>query len=647
MIIQWLLAATYTMGASSFHPFAGDGTARLREARTDSGFGGVAEVEHGFDVLHYDLFLVPDEANEFIQGTCTIRCRVTEAGLESIGLHLEGLSVEAVEVGTEPADWTHEGDSLVVVLPNALGVGDTTSVRVVYGGTPTSGFHFSRRYGRPAHYTYNAPYEARHWFPCWDLPGDKATARMRVVAPTPVKVYGNGRLETSTPGTDGTHVWVWTEDHPIATYLMSLAMHPYATLRDTADVSGFSVPIHHEVFPEDSTDAVYDFENVPEMLRYFAEYTDTPYPFDKYGLAEVPGLGGAMENQSAVSIGSSLITGRRSYEDIVAHETAHMWFGDLVTPEDFRDVWLNEGFATYWDGMFTGQFYGPEAFADRIEEFRAAERSFWNDTPIFDPPLPRIYSSIEYEKAALVLHMLRFVMGDDSFRDAVRSHVREATYGHATTETFRGHCETSHGSDLGWFFDQWIYGAGKPDIRYSWRHSSPDTVEVVLDQVGIFFRTPMPLRLIGESDSLDVGAEQRDPLQSFKFFVPFSITRVTADPNHWILAEINHDPVGFDAPRPPDSPNQSAQFAPPIPNPFNPHVTLRFTLESKGLYSLTIHDTAGRKVKQLGNGFLDAGTHLFSWDGTNDTGRTVASGTYFTRLEFGGNVHTQHLVLIR
>ncbi|MAE70536.1 MAG: hypothetical protein CME06_08725, partial [Gemmatimonadetes bacterium] len=510
-------------------------------------------------------------------------------------------------------------------------------------------FYFKTHGGEPTLYTYNAPYDARHWFPSWDLPGDKATSRITVRAREDHHVYANGALVGVTPPQGGVRTWVWEESNAIATYLISVTIGPYATLLDTVEVDGIDVPIHHEVFPEDTTKARFDFEHVGEMLRFFAIDTSEPYPFDKYGYSEVPGLGGAMEDQSCVTIGSPLITGTRAYEDVVAHEAAHMWFGDLVTPEDFRSVWLNEGFATYWDALFSKHYYGDDAFRDRLLEFRRRDGPLWDSTPIFDPPLARIYSSIEYEKAALVLHMLRYVIGEPAFADAIAAHVDAGRYGHATTDSFQAHCEAAAGTDLQWFFDQWIYAAGKPSYLWSWRETEPGRFALRVEQSEApLFHMPLPFTAHGAWGSDELRIEvPAEPVVEIDFALPGALDSLRFDPDLWMLCDAEQQPWTGIGGAESDPKELVALLGAPSPNPFNPRVALPLDLTKAQSLRLAVYDTRGALVATLFDGRLGAGRHLVRWDGRNERGRPAATGVYHVRLDTANGRSRTTIVLLR
>jgi aminopeptidase N len=219
------------------------------------------------------------------------------------------------------------------------------------------------------------------------------------------------------------------------------------------------------VFREDSALAAYDFANVPHMMDAFNYYFG-PYPFEKYGMVAVtPFAYGGMDHQTMTTINRSWINGTRANEFGIAHELAHQWWGDMVTMSDFRHIWLNEGFATYAEALFTEYFYGQNTYAPRIQwyqDYYFIYDEYYGRFPLFDPVA--IFNAAEYFKGALVLHMLRGMMGDEAFFNGLRQYGQLYRYGNASTEDFRAVMEDVSGLSLFTFFHQWIYEPGYPEL---------------------------------------------------------------------------------------------------------------------------------------------------------------------------------------
>ncbi|MFH1862694.1 MAG: M1 family aminopeptidase, partial [bacterium] len=260
--------------------------------------------------------------------------------------------------------------------------------------------------------------------------------------------------------------WMYYMDQSIATYLISFCASNYATFTQThPDVS-----IKHFVYPGHLAAAQIDMQRIPEMITTFGSLFG-PYPFDSYGNAEAPifGGGGAMENQTMVTLGNLMITGTGLYEDILAHELAHQWFGDAVGYLDWPEMWLSEGFATYSEGLWHEHRFG---FNNYIQYQKQTQTTYFgweslaNAVPIYGPDWEIIWSPLTYEKPASVLHMLRYHVGDVDFFQILQDYFAQFCYGNASTQDFAGVVQSVTGEDYDWFFDQWIFEAGYPIFEY-------------------------------------------------------------------------------------------------------------------------------------------------------------------------------------
>jgi aminopeptidase N len=247
-----------------------------------------------------------------------------------------------------------------------------------------------------------------------------------------------------------------------------------------------------------------------------------------------------MEHQTCTSLSDRLITGTHRYDYIIAHELAHQWWGDLVTLTEWEDIWLNEGFATYSDALWVENLYGLDGLKSRMTTFRDIYFTYHEgpEHPIYDPPLGHLFCEAEYEKGAWVLHMLRFVVGDNNFWKILKDYAQIYAYSNATTQDFQAVCEQISGEDLGWFFDQWIYQAGFPIYQFGWGYSSQNKLRVVINQVQEdfpLFRMPVELEFI-----LPSGTEKRvvwvdEENNVFEFDLQEAPSEVLFDPDSWVF----------------------------------------------------------------------------------------------------------------
>jgi aminopeptidase N len=432
----------------------------------------------------------------------------------------------------------------------------------------------------------------------------------------------------------------WQENHPIATYLLVFAAADYAIVQDTFSYGGHDMPILHYVWHSDSANAHETFSNVPTMLEQLSDSFGI-YPFidEKYGYVRLGSMGWAMENQTNVFWGLS-ITGH-NYEEIVAHEAAHMWFGDAVGPGSFKDVWLNEGFATFYEPIYVDQWSGGVPYHDYVVGMMNYYLAYENypvghPFPIYDPP--DLYNPTTYEKGACVLHMLRHVIGDEVFFDGMRAYVDSFLHEVAVTDDFIAVMEDVSGQDLGWFFDEWLFGAGHPEYEWSYTVDpvSRDSIRIDLriDQVQPdtwdipVFTMPIDLEIYhetGDTTLVTVWDSLRE--QDFEIYVTQAPSGIGFDPDHWILKEAQFA-VEEDVPA-------RLSFMNLAPSIARDGVSLSYGLASPGALELEIYDCAGRRVRCIRRNHGSGG----EFEVRIDT-RELSAGVYFYRTALGVSSET-------
>ena len=412
----------------------------------------------GYDVDHYALDLAWDPARQHLDGVTTIDAVATQA-LASFSLDLIGLDVAAVEVDGVPARWERRDDHELVVAPaHALPEEATFRTVVRYDGTPLviagaepidPGF---RTDGREV-YVASEPVGAATFFPSNDHPTDKASYEIRVTVPDALDVAANGSLrETIADDGAGTETWVFEAPDPMATYLVQVVV---ANLRfeDLRGPAGLPIRIAYDA--DLAADVGAGFERQGEMIDFFDDLFG-PYPFATYGVVVVDeDLGFALETQTLSLFGSNT-----AGEPTVAHELAHQWFGDHVSLGSWRDIWLNEGFATYAQWLWQEHRGGGT-----IDEIAAAWAGVPGlDVPPADPGASDLFRSTVYVRGALTLHVLRHELGDDAFFELLRTWVDRYGGGSATTADFEALAEDVAGRDLHALFDAWLHGSGLPTL---------------------------------------------------------------------------------------------------------------------------------------------------------------------------------------
>jgi len=498
------------------------------------------------DAVSYDLNIALDFAQQRVTGDVTGRFRVSAGEAAVVELDLaEDLAVSGVWVDGSAAAWLHADDRLMIMLARPYLQGEVLAARVVYAGTPPTtygAFVFTQHNGLDHAYSFSEPFGARSWWPCDDWPADKAdSVDLRVAVPHGTLVASNGRLRAVASGAvqDTFH---WQVGYPIATYLVSVAVYPYA-LSTSAYVPapGDTLPLVFYDFPDHAAAHAGLNARVPAMLDHFTTLFG-PYPFagEKYGHAEIASVG-AIEHQTCTSIG--IYT-----EEIIAHELAHQWWGDLVTCADFHHIWLNEGFATYAEALWLAHASGPQAYWNKMEANR-----FYGSGTIYVPDLgswARIFDvNLSYHKAAWVVHMLRHVLGEDLFVPCLHAYRAAFAGGVATTEDLRDLAESTSGLELDDFFQQWIYGEYFPVYSYRWETVDLErelTLLLTIDQVQTntgLFHMPIDVRVhLATGTAIDFVVDNAAAHETYELAVPAPVDYVEIDPDRWILRQIR-EPV--------------------------------------------------------------------------------------------------------
>jgi hypothetical protein len=488
-----------------------------------------------YDVTWYDLQLTPVHATQVLTGTTRVKARVVSGPLANVELDLySNLVVDAVSAAGLPSTYSRAGDLLTVALDRAYATGETFELTVTYHGTPTGGsFGFNTANGRPLIWSLSEPYGARSWWPCKDVPEDKAdSVDIRVWVPSGIVTASNGtRVAATDNGTTAfTH---WKERYPITTYLVAIACYPYATSHDWyRPTPADSMPIDFFNFPESVSGAAAVQAKVKDMIAAFvADFGPYPFLAEKYGHAQFL-FGGGMEHQTCTFLGVY-------NEYVVAHELGHQWWGDWVTCRDFHHIWINEGFATYSEALWAEALGGMAAYHADLDLNR-----YFGPGSVYvvdDTDEAAIFSSnLSYNKGSWVLHMLRRVLGDAVFFDALREFGTTFAYGTATTEDFRGVCEAVSGRDLTKYFQQWVYGEYYPAYRARWS-AAPAAggwdVTLTLEQTQAWqlFTMPVDVRVTTASGSTTFTVQDSLASQVFVLRVAEPPTQVAVDPDGWIL----------------------------------------------------------------------------------------------------------------
>jgi len=520
----------------------------------------VAEDGRVYDVLKYELALKLRPDLPGISGTGSVTF-VTTSTTSQVRFDASSrtMTIDSVTGRGANLPFSHFADELSITLPRIHPASDTETVVIHYravaafdGRYDSGGVYFTSDSGRIRVGTISEPNFAREWWPCNDRPSDKALVRLTCSVPRGMTAVSNGRQAPVI--TEGEwRTFSWETGYPIATYLVFLGAAEYTVTSDTMRTTdGGTLDILTYVFPEDSVKAAADFLNIKSILGYFSE-TFGPYPFmdDKFAIAEVEGRL-TMENQTVVAFENDLITGDRQNENTLVHETAHQWWGNLVTPASWNDIWLAEAFATLSEALYIESRRGPDIYMQYVDVLMNQPPGYY-DGPVVvrdSGTFWEAFSPAVYYKGALVLHMLRRMVGDTVFFTSLREYLDGPTrrYGNATTGDFIGVCESTFGSKLDWFFGQWLQppsgAADRPAVVYQWTTTKTAegadlALEIRQEQEGaLVYRLPFTVLIHagGAVDSFSVIDSTRH--QIFYRSVGAMVDSVIIDPERDIFMSL-------------------------------------------------------------------------------------------------------------
>ncbi|HMF35164.1 MAG TPA: M1 family metallopeptidase, partial [Isosphaeraceae bacterium] len=559
-----LLLGLAALTASAQSPPAGPATPPARRPFASPDTPRQTERIREADIKHIKAELVLDGQKQEVRGTVTHTLTPLHPYLTWLDLDCgPKLKVSRVTVGPHAAacKFATKGEKLSITFDKPYGTDDTVDLAITYSGSPESGLRFvapdPANPEKPlAIWTQGEAEDNHHWLPCYDYPNDRVTTEMIITVARPLSVVSNGALVDTKENSDGTRTFHWKMDQPLSTYLITLTASEFVSFHDRVG----NLPVDYYVTKNvDEATARRFMGKTPAMIRFFNDKTGQPYPYSKYAQICLPEFGGGMENTSATSLTDAALLDEiealeRDEDGLVAHELAHHWFGDLVTCKDWSHIWLNEGFASYFDPLFTEHDRGVDEFRYRM--YGELKGYLGNDRMYRRPIVETRYNSpmqmfdgMTYSKGGCVLHMLRGLLGDPGWWKGIRGFVAKHKFQVVETDDFRKAMEEATGKDLKWFFDQWLYKAGHPELKVRWHYEDGDkTVRVKVEQTQKtdeqtpLFRLPTTLELteaVGRSRVVPIVIDGRNQ----EFVIPAEIKprMVQIDPNCWLIKELDFE----------------------------------------------------------------------------------------------------------
>ena len=554
-----------------------------------------------YDVTHHDLrFTInPDTTTPFISGVVSTTFRAL-SNMTTVTFDMAtALAVSSVTMNGMGLTFTQSNYELNINLPTTLSTGTTATVIITYAGSPPqaeAAFTRSTHAGTPVIYTLSEPFGARDWWPCKQDLNDKIDSfDIYITCPSAYIGVSNGLLQSSTTS-GGNTTRHYRHNYPIPAYLISLNVTNYVTYNIQAGLGTVQnpfFPINNYLYPEGNTTTVQTAINqtVPVMNVFEEKFGFYPYRNEQYGHVQFS-WGGGMEHTTMSSMGGWS-------RSLIAHELAHQWFGDKITCGTWRDIWLNEGFAEYLAGLVVESLDGPASFISwkttKINNITTASNGALYLTEAEALNVSRIFSSrITYNKGSMVVHMLRWKMGDANFYQAVRNYLNDSNlaFGYAITADLKAHLEAVHGASLSEFFNDWVYMQGYPTYTITAQNWGAGQAKITVSQTQsdpsvTYFEMPLEIRLSGAGGATqDVIVNHTANGQQFIVSVPFVVTGVTFDPNKHIISKNNIVTLG----------TESFEWSATVsvyPNPTNDvlHVMMPSSLQ---LNKIEIYNTLGQ-----------------------------------------------------
>jgi aminopeptidase N len=554
-----------------------------------------------YDLIYQRMEWEVDPNVRYISGKVTSHLKSKNNGLVEVELDLhEDLKIDSVLLGKEPGNYSRWGNKLSVFLNNFLAYGEIDSLTIFYQGEPVSSGFGSFAAGVhndvPVLWTLSEPYGAMEWWPCKQSLADKIDS-IDIIVTTPeiYRTASNGVL-VSENVTEGKRTMHWKHRHPIATYLVAIAVTNYAEYSDFLELDdGKQIEIQNFVYPENLGNARERTPVTVEVMELFNRLIgEYPFANEKYGHAQF-GWGGGMEHQTMSFMFNFGF-------ELIAHELAHQWFGNYITLGSWQHIWLNEGFATYLTGLAYENLLDGVWWPDwkRLN----AERIMSDpDGSVFvadTTNVSRIFNGrLSYSKGAYILHMLRWVLGDEPFFKALQNYYNdsEVANGFASHEQVLAHFEAAGDTSLTEFFNDWYYGEGFPVYSLEYSQISNQELRIILSQSAThlsvdFFEMPVPIRVYnyGKTDSVDFRLVHTMNEQVFWVDPGFPVSEIKIDPDYWLISKTAQI---LETPKIENS-NKVVVF----PNPFSDHIFIS-AQGNEQIHKLRLFTANGRLLQEI------------------------------------------------
>lgn len=544
------------------------------------------------DVTYYNCYWNIDPSQNFISGNVQINFKSVSSSIDTLYFDLSNsLVCDSIYFHQQTISFLHQNNQLFIPTQGVLSI---DSIAIYYHGIPsTSGFGSFKQgthQGSPIIWTLSQPYGASDWWPCKNTLNDKADSiDVLIDVPSDMVAVSNGVLLSQQQ--NGTKkIYHWKHQFPVATYLIAFAVTNYSLIEFNVPFDTTNTVIQNYVYPEDSTLASSQALNIiPTMQLFDSLFGVYPFYKEKYGQAQF-GWGGGMEHQTISFLNNF-------GNELVAHELAHHWFGDKVTCNSWEDIWLNEGFATYLSGL-PYEYYYPSNYWLQFKKgkINSVTSLKWGSVKCTDTTsVGRIFNSrLTYNKGAMILHQLRFVIGDQAFFTALRNYLNDSSlaFKNASTSNLKYHFESASGVNLDDYFNSWYEGQGYPSYKIVWsqlnNQISLNCSQTTSDSSVSFFKLPVPIQLVGATKDTIIILDNTFNYQNFALDISFKVDTIIINPNADII-------TAQSVARSQKQENISQFYFSVIPNPANDVININFN-QLQNNFELQLLDMNGKLV---------------------------------------------------
>ena len=511
-----------------------------------------------FDLVNVKLELSFNLDKKELIGKAIEKIAPLRNKLNQIHLNAVDMTIDSVMLVNNKLKYNYDGKILTIDFDKSYGLNDTLQFVVNYSTVPQKGIYFVTPDDAypditPQIWSQSEMEDARYWYPCHDYPDDYSTSEIIATVPDNWEVVSNGLLKrVDINKITKTKTFDWVENKPHVIYLNSIVAGVYSIIKDHYG----KTPIYYYVSPVYKDDAKDNFAETPDILKFYSTVTGYQYPWDKLSLATVTNFTfGGMENVSAITLTDGTLHKKTDEPQanstgLVAHETAHQWFGDLMTCRSWDQAWLNEGFATYFTALYEEHLYGEDTFAYQMmndhKAVIAADKMERRPTVYnrYNDPVD-LFSTYIYPRGASVLHMLRGILGKDLFFKAIRYYVHKYKFHNVDSHDFQNAIQEATGYNLYWFFNEWLYKGGHPVFDVSYKYNDADhklnlNVKQVqkVDEITPVYRMPVNILIQTKSGKMNEKIVVDSLENNYTFNVAEKPLMVNFDEGSYLLKEM-------------------------------------------------------------------------------------------------------------